>query len=75
VTIRLYFDEDSMRYALVNTLRARGIDVQTALGVEMRLEGMLTLNAGGFVCCKRHECSRAFRLESNAYESYRNTIS
>ena len=35
MTIRLYFDEDSMRYALVNALRARGIDVQTALEVEM----------------------------------------
>jgi Domain of unknown function (DUF5615) len=35
VTIRLYFDEDSMRYALVHALRARAIDVQTALEVEM----------------------------------------
>ena len=35
MTIRLYFDEDSLRYALVNALRARGIDVQTALEVEM----------------------------------------
>ena len=33
--IRLYFDEDSLRYALVHALRARGIDVQTALEVEM----------------------------------------
>jgi len=31
VTIRLYFDEDSMQHALVNALRARGIDVLTAL--------------------------------------------
>jgi queuine/archaeosine tRNA-ribosyltransferase len=30
VTIRLYFDEDSMPRALVNALRARGIDVLTA---------------------------------------------
>jgi len=35
VTIRLYFDEDSMRHALVHVLRARGIDVQTALDAEM----------------------------------------
>ncbi len=35
MTIRLYFDEDSMRYVLINALRARGIDVQTALEVEM----------------------------------------
>jgi len=31
VTIRLYFDEDSMQHALVNALRACGIDVLTAL--------------------------------------------
>ena len=31
MTIRLYFDEDSMPRALVNALRARGIDVLTAL--------------------------------------------
>src|SRR5882724_2926464 len=31
VTIRLYFDEDSMQHALVNALRARGINVLTAL--------------------------------------------
>jgi len=35
VTLRLYFDEDSMWQALVNALRARGIDVQTALDAEM----------------------------------------
>lgn len=35
MTIRLYFDEDSLRHALVNALRARGIDVQTALEAEM----------------------------------------
>jgi hypothetical protein len=35
VTIRLYFDEDSMRHALVHALRARGIDVQTALEAAM----------------------------------------
>ena len=31
MTIRLYFDEDSMQYALINALRACGIDVLTAL--------------------------------------------
>ena len=31
MTSRLYFDEDSMQHALVNALRARGIDVLTAL--------------------------------------------
>jgi hypothetical protein len=31
VTIRLYFDEDSMRHALVEALRKRGVDVLTAL--------------------------------------------
>ena len=30
MTIRLYFDEDSIRHALIHALRARGIDVQTA---------------------------------------------
>ena len=33
--IRLYFDEDSMRQALVTALRARGIDVETALEADM----------------------------------------
>ena len=33
--IRLYFDEDSMRHALVHALRACGIDVLTALEAEM----------------------------------------
>ena len=31
MTIRLYFDEDSMRHALVEALRIRGVDVLTAL--------------------------------------------
>ena len=31
MTIRLYCDEDSMRHALVAALRARGMDVTTAL--------------------------------------------
>jgi len=31
VRIRLYFDEDSMRRALVEALRKRGIDILTAL--------------------------------------------
>jgi len=35
VTIRLYFDEDSMWHALIHALRARGIDVQTALEAPM----------------------------------------
>ena len=35
MTIRLYFDEDSMWHALVTALRARGIDVQTALEAAM----------------------------------------
>jgi transposase len=35
VTIRLYFDEDAMWHALVTALRARGIDVQTALEAAM----------------------------------------
>src|SRR5262245_21354955 len=35
MTIRLYFDQDSMRHALIHALRARGIDVQTALDAGM----------------------------------------
>jgi hypothetical protein len=35
VTIRLYFDEDSMWHALLQALRARGIDVHTALEAAM----------------------------------------
>jgi hypothetical protein len=35
MTIRLYFDEDSMWHALIHALRARGIDVQTALDAAM----------------------------------------
>lgn len=31
MTIRLYFDEDSMRHALIEALRKRGVDVLTAL--------------------------------------------
>ena len=34
-TIQLYFDEDSMWHALVHALRARSIDLQTALGAAM----------------------------------------
>lgn len=33
--VRLYLDEDSMRQALVDALRARGVDVQTALDAGM----------------------------------------
>ena len=35
MTIRLYLEEDSMRHALVRALRARGIDVTTALDAGM----------------------------------------
>ena len=35
MTIRLYFDEDSMHRSLVRVLRARGVDVITALDVGM----------------------------------------
>jgi len=35
VTIRLYFDEDSMRRSLVRVLRVRGVDVITALDAGM----------------------------------------
>lgn len=35
MTIRLYLDEDSMRQALVQGLRARGVDVMTALEADM----------------------------------------
>ena len=35
MTIRLYFDEDSMWQALITALRARGIDAQTALEATM----------------------------------------
>jgi hypothetical protein len=34
-TIRLYFDEDTMRHSLVRALRSRGIDVITALDAGM----------------------------------------
>lgn len=35
MAIRLYLDEDSMRHALVTALRARGMDVTTALDDSM----------------------------------------
>ncbi len=35
MTIRLYFDEDSMHRSLVRVLRARGVDVITALDAGM----------------------------------------
>jgi hypothetical protein len=35
MTIRLYFDEDTMRHSLVRALRSRGIDVITALDASM----------------------------------------
>ena len=34
-SVRLYFDEDSMRHALVRALQARGVDVMTALACDM----------------------------------------
>lgn len=39
MTIRLYLDEDSMRQALVQALRARGVDVMTALEADMEPYG------------------------------------
>lgn len=35
MTIRLYFDEDSIQHALVEALRLRGVDVITALDVSL----------------------------------------
>jgi hypothetical protein len=35
MSIRLYFDEDTMRHSLVRALRSRGIDVTTALDANM----------------------------------------
>ncbi len=35
MTFRLYFDEDTMRHSLVRALRARGVDVLTALDAKM----------------------------------------
>jgi hypothetical protein len=35
VTVRLYFDEDTVRHALVEALRKRGVDVVTPLDVGM----------------------------------------
>lgn len=35
MTFRLYMDEDSMSSALVNALRARGIDIVTAFDAQM----------------------------------------
>lgn len=35
MTIRFYFDEDSMWHTLISALRARSIDVQTALEATM----------------------------------------
>jgi hypothetical protein len=36
VKLRLYLDEDSIRHGLVQALRARGVDVVTALEAGMR---------------------------------------
>lgn len=33
MTVRLYFDEDAVRHALVEALRKRGIDILTPLDV------------------------------------------
>lgn len=35
MSIRLYFDEDTMRHSLVRALRSRGIDVITALDANL----------------------------------------
>lgn len=35
MTIRLYFDEDALRHALVESMRKRGVDVVTPLDVGM----------------------------------------
>lgn len=35
MSIRLYFDEDTMRHSLVRALRSRGIDVVTALDANL----------------------------------------
>lgn len=35
MSIRLYFDEDTMRHSLVRALRSRGVDVITALDANM----------------------------------------
>ena len=62
MTLRLYFDEDSMQRSLVRALRARGVDVITALDAEMieredaehldyateRGRVLCSFNAGGF---------------------------
>lgn len=55
MTIRLYFDEDSMWQALVTALRARGIDVHTALEAAMIARAdedhLLFATAQGRVLC------------------------
>lgn len=35
MTIRLYCDEDSLRYALVQALRTRGVDITTTVESQM----------------------------------------
>lgn len=35
MSIRLYFDEDTMRHSLVRALRSRGVDVITALDAKL----------------------------------------
>ncbi len=35
MSIRLYFDEDTLRHSLVKALRSRGVDVVTALDANM----------------------------------------
>ena len=47
--LRLYIDEDTMSHALVNALRARGVDVVTPLDIELMGhsdEGQLQFAAG-----------------------------
>ena len=43
--LRLYMDEDSMDHDLVRALRARGVDVTTALD-----EGMVDRDAAALFC-------------------------
>ena len=65
VRIRLYLEEDSMRCALIRALRARGVDVTTALEAGMigredrehldyataRGRVLYSFNVGDFIVC------------------------
>ena len=57
MTIRLYIDEDSMDKDLVQALRARGVDVITALDAGMVERGDAEHLAGcGKIRLKRENC-------------------